>query len=129
MNVDKFISANSGEKVIGYKIWYLPESYIEAERHAILRCDGELRDLTFNADGETSILFVPDAQMVGFDARRPKVRVGLTGPARRAAQVFDAQDRRIAKASVEDSWNMMLTYEQWLAGERMGSLLTKLEHR
>ena len=34
-NVEKMIQLSNGSMVLGYKIWYVPEIYIEAERHAI----------------------------------------------------------------------------------------------
>jgi hypothetical protein len=60
MNVDKLIEGRGGEKVLGYKIWYLPKSYIEAERHVVHKLGDVFRDPTFNADGEDRILFVAD---------------------------------------------------------------------
>lgn len=51
MNVDKFITEHGGDKVIGYKIWYLRGKFIEAERHVIYCQDGQYKDLTFNTDG------------------------------------------------------------------------------
>ncbi len=56
MNVDKLIEGLGGEKVLGYKIWYLPKSYIEAERHVVHKLGDVFRDPTFNADGEDRIL-------------------------------------------------------------------------
>lgn len=59
-NVERMIQLFGGELVLGYKIWYVPCLYIEAERHAVWRTtDGELVDITFNIDGETRILFLP----------------------------------------------------------------------
>lgn len=67
MNVDKYIDQNGGGKVIGYKIWYIKREYIEAERHVVYIKDGVYRDLTFNTDGETLILFVPDSKKITYD--------------------------------------------------------------
>ena len=54
------IQLHGGKMVLGYKIWYVPRLYIEAERHSVWRnIDGELTDVTFNIGGETKILFLP----------------------------------------------------------------------
>jgi len=59
-NVERMIQLHGGRMVLGYKIWYVPRLYIEAERHAIWQNpDGELIDITFNTSGETKILFLP----------------------------------------------------------------------
>lgn len=61
LNVQHYIRLNGETMVCGYRIWYLEKCYIEAERHAVWRSDyGSYRDVSFNVDGETSIVFVPD---------------------------------------------------------------------
>lgn len=123
MNVDKYIEQNGGEKVIGYKIWYIKRKYIEAERHVVYRKDGEYRDLTFNTDGETLILFVPDSKKIAYDEKPLKTRMGLTQKTRLLVKQVDFQETGIRQMSQEDSWNTMPSYEDWLKGARMSNLI------
>jgi len=123
MNVDKYIEQNGGEKVIGYKIWYIKRKYIEAERHVVYRKDGEYRDLTFNTDGEDLILFVPDSKKIAYDEKPLKTRMGLTQKTRLLAKQFDFKETGIRQMSQDDSWNAMPSYEDWLKGIRMPNLI------
>ncbi|WP_162286890.1 hypothetical protein [Pantoea stewartii] len=123
MNVDKYIEQNGGEKVFGYKIWYIERKYIEAERHAVYRKDGVYRDVTFNTDGETIILFVPDSKKITYDEKPLKTRHGLTQKTRLLAKQLDLQETGIQQMSQEDSWNTMPSYEDWLKGTRMPNLI------
>ena len=123
MNVQKLIEQTGGSKVIGYKIWYLNNKYIEAERHVIHFLDGVYRDPTFNTDGEMTIFFVPDkSPETTYNARPMKIREGFTQRARQFATIKDQEDKMAIRLSNEDSWNRMLTYERWLAGERMANM-------
>ncbi|NMP30598.1 hypothetical protein HII17_03400 [Thalassotalea sp. M1531] len=124
MNVEKYIEEHGGEKLFGFKIWYIKNKYIEAERHVVLKNDSELIDLTFNTDGETKILFVPDASN-DFDSKPPKFRQGFTVKAKKFAEFQNLQDKNIERMSNEESWDNMLTYEQWLAGDRMTNMWVK----
>lgn len=123
MNVDKYIEQNDGEKIIGYKIWYVKRKYIEAERHVVYRKDGVYRDLTFNTDGETKILFVPDNKKIIYDGKPLKIRSGLTQKTRLLAKQLDLQQIGILQMSQEESWNKMPSYEEWLKGIRMPNLI------
>ena len=123
MNVQKLIEQIGGSKAIGYKIWYIKNKYIEAERHVIHSQEGVYRDPTFNTDGEMTVLFVPDSNPATlYDARPMKVREGLTQRARQFAALANHQEKFAVQLSNEDSWNRMLTYERWLAGERMANM-------
>lgn len=123
MNVEKLIEQSGGKKVIGYKIWYKKNKYIEAERHVIYEYGDALRDLTFNTDGETKILFVPDSHMTkGYEDRPMKIREGYSQRARILARQMDERDKRTVRMSNDESWQTMLTYEDWLAGERMPNM-------
>ena len=120
MNVDRFMQSTGGEKVVGYKLWYLEGKYIEAERHVVHRNEGSLRDLTFNSDGETRILFVPDADSTtGYEERALKVRRGFSLAGKRFAELANGTDHLIRRMSDEESWETMLTYEEWCTGKRM----------
>ena len=123
MNVDKYIEQNRGEKVIGHKIWYIKRKYIEAERHVVYRKDVVYKDLTFNTDGETIILFVPDSKKITYDEKPLKTRMGLTQRAKLLAKQHDLQETSFRQMSQEDSWNAMPSYEDWLKGTRMPNLI------
>lgn len=122
MNVQKLIEKIGGSQIIGYKIWYLKSKYIEAERHVIHSLNGVYRDPTFNTDGETTVLFVPDKNpTIAYDARPMKVREGFTQRSRLFAAMKDQEETFAVRMTNEESWNRMLTYERWLAGERMAN--------
>ncbi|EGR0694186.1 hypothetical protein E2K20_25985 [Vibrio parahaemolyticus] len=127
MNVDKYIEENGGNKVIGYKVWYTRNKYIEAERHVVYQnVDGSLIDLTFNTDGEETVLFLADdSNGYTYDDRPLKERKGLTVKARHLVDAMDLQDQTIQQMSPEESWESMPTYEQWLNGVRSPNLLPK----
>ena len=121
MNVEKLIEEIGGEKVFGYKIWYLPKSYIEAERHVIHKLDDMYRDPTFNTDGESRILFVADNdQEVGYEGRAMKIRQGFTNQARRFVELANHGEAsgKHQRLDNEKSWQKMISYEDWLAGKR-----------
>lgn len=123
MNVDRLIEEDGGEKVIGYKIWYTKGKYIEAERHVVWKKDGALIDPTFNTDGEEKVLFLPDANAAkGYEDRPIKVRKGFTQKARLLVKQLDENDRNVVRMSNEESWERMLSYEDWLAGNRMPNM-------
>lgn len=122
MNVKKLVELIGGSAVVGYKIWYLRNQYIEAERHVVHEKDGIYRDPTFNLDGEMRILFVPDPETsTGYDDRPLKLREGLTEKAVRFCQERDAFERNDLRPrmSSEESWERMPSYEDWLAGVRV----------
>lgn len=122
MNVERLIEQVGGSKLNGYKIWYLKGKYIEAMRHVVHELDSVIRDLTFNTDGEAVILFVPDSPQAPYESRPIKVREGFTQRARMFCQFANMQDRQAVRLSNEQSWKKMLTYERWLAGERMPNM-------
>jgi hypothetical protein len=123
MNVEKLIEQQGGEKVIGYKIWYKKNKYIEAERHVIYKNESEYRDLTFNTDGETRILFVPDSDTSkDYEGRPMKIREGFSQRSRMLAKQLDERDKHAVRMSNEESWEKMLTFEKWQAGDRMPNM-------
>lgn len=130
MNVAKLVREIGGAPRIGYKIWYLKNIYVEAERHVVLESGAGLRDPTFNADGEMKVLFVPDDDPSrGYEDRKMKIREGFTQQARSFAAMADLQEKMFThRMSNEESWARMLTYERWLAGERMPNLWAEPGH-
>lgn len=123
MNVEKLIEQLGGKKIHGYKIWYVTGKYIEAERHAVHEYEGALIDPTFNADGEQEILFVRDSNdAMGYDDRPLKIREGFTQKARQLAKQLNERDTGVVTLSKEESWNVMPSYEDWLAGTRQSNM-------
>jgi len=126
-NVRRYIEINGGEIICGYKIWYNKNRYIEAERHAVWRKGDEYRDITFNADGETKILFLPDIpeKQGELELGPDRIRFAITEQAKEQVKIQEMIEKQVPveKMTEEDSWNAMISYEEWLKGKRMSSLL------
>jgi SEC-C motif len=61
-NVAAVVSTRGGTSVIGWTIWEWPNTYLEAEFHALWKAkDGRLLDVTPKEGGEGQILFVCDS--------------------------------------------------------------------
>ena len=61
-NVSNVVSAEGGERVIGWAVWEWPNTLIEAELHAVWKSpDMRLTDVTPRSDGESRVLFIPDS--------------------------------------------------------------------
>ncbi|MEC3890232.1 hypothetical protein [Xanthomonas campestris] len=127
LNAKKFVTENGGSLVNGYKIWYQRGKYIEGERHTVVRTeDGQFRDITFNADGETLILFsADDDESMDYDDRPLKLRRGFTNAALKLVAQLNLQDKLIKQGTDEESWANMITYEEWLKGKRQGQYFAK----
>lgn len=116
-----------GESVFGYRIWTAGYSYVEAESHVIWRAGDVCRDVSFSAEGEDRILFLPVASdFVGTFADVPKkIRRALLkqdAPALQAFEEYEARYVNRVEMSPNCAWNTMLTFEQWQRGERQGPL-------
>ncbi|QDV61069.1 hypothetical protein [Crateriforma conspicua] len=128
LNVKHYLEKHGGGVMVcGYKIWYRTKLYIEAERHAVLRTDdGTLRDLTFAADGETRILFLPDIpdRSHNLSDNRDKIRHAVDHRVKSLAESLDRRDAKnpIQKLSDDESWATMLTFADWKSGERQASV-------
>lgn len=128
MNVEKRIEECGGEKRIGYKVWYLSSKYIEAERHVIHENNNILSDPTFNVDGEMEILFVPDSiPLPDFESRESKLCRGFSLRGKRFAEQLRLQVNNTHRLTKEASWHKMITYKQWLAGERQANTWVQQE--
>lgn len=63
INVRNKIQRDGGTLVAGYKIWYLEDAYIMAERHAVWKNnENELFEISFDLECNKEILFLPDAE-------------------------------------------------------------------
>ena len=129
LNVKRYINENGGKMVCGYKIWYHHPIYIEAERHAVWYDNNTYKDLTFNTGGESKILFVPDIieKQNHLKDNVPRIRLPLNDYTKKvvAMQEHLESKMKIKSMSNEESWNTMLTYEQWLSGKRMPNMQIK----
>jgi hypothetical protein len=122
-NVTKYIEYHGGRMLCGYRIWYNEPLYIEGERHAVW-IDGEvIRDVSFVDSGETEILFVPDNKK--FDDAPEKIRHAFDESAKKTIVQFEEMEKLvpIGRLSPKEAWDTMLTYERWLAGDRMPNFI------
>lgn len=121
-NVERMIALQGGEMVLGYKIWYVPNLYIEAERHAVWRnSKGNLVDITPNKDGERRILFLPSPDLTTVvtgtllkprDAFHPRVRYLIIA--------FEHSERHIEVRNDDtwEGWEQALSFETWNAQKK-----------
>jgi hypothetical protein len=127
LNVQEYIKRHGGRMICGYKIWYHRPKYFEAERHAIWEKDGEYRDLSFNADGEERILFLPDSveKQSGMKLNNYRFRWGKDALTRRLIEIQESSERGTLIQQVSDdiAWDTMLTYEAWQKGQRMKNVI------
>jgi hypothetical protein len=69
-NAERLVKYRGGSVITGWLIWHWPGVLIHAEHHGVWRSyDGELVDVTPHEDGETRILFLPDASAALRDKR------------------------------------------------------------
>ncbi len=127
-NVAEYIRhVQRGESVFGYRIWTAGYAYVEAESHVIWRAGDACRDVSFSADGEDQILFLPvSSDFVGtFDEVPKKIRRALVKQDVAALRAFEEYEARFVNRIVmapDEAWNKMLTFEQWQRGERQSPL-------
>lgn len=134
LNVEKLIEQNGGKIICGYKIWYHPPFYIEAERHAVHESDtGILRDPTFSADGESRILFVADIseRSKKLADNSDKIRQAIDNRLQSFVNKLNINERKnpIQKMSRDESWATMQTYEDWKKGNRQASVWVEPKHK
>ncbi|SIO96639.1 hypothetical protein VSP9026_04442 [Vibrio spartinae] len=127
LNVKKYIEEHGGKILFGYKVWYNKPNYIEGERHAVWQADdGTLKDVTFNADGEMEVLFIPDRSemQTSLEANKQKIRWGKTSKVKSLIQLYEQAESMIPMQHMADdvAWATAITYEQWLAGKRMSNM-------
>lgn len=118
-NVEKMKELYAGSMVLGYKIWYVPSLYIEAERHAVwLNPQGELTDITFNKDGETKILFIPVPQLTTVSVRaETKPREGFHPRVMKFIEFQILTEKMKSQFSIVDDtwegWAKAVSFETW----------------
>jgi hypothetical protein len=118
-NVEKMKELNNGSIVLGYKIWYVPSLYIEAERHAVwLSPEGTLTDMTFNKDGETKVLFLPAPKLTTVSVRAETKPREAFHP--RVAKFIESQiliERMRSQFSMIDNtwegWERAISFDVW----------------
>lgn len=116
-NVEKMIQLHGGEMILGYRIWYIKDLYIEAERHAIWQGpEGEVLDITFLQDEEKKILFVPipnldtvvsDPSMKPRVALHPKVEMFIKKQVRYEKSIPHIFD------DTWERWEQSISYIEW----------------
>lgn len=120
-NVERMIQLYGGKMVLGYKIWYVPHLYIEAERHAVwLNLDGELIDITFNIGGESKILFLPTPTLktvIAHAYTKPRAafhpRVENFIKFRTKIEKFHSQIFNVQHDDTWEGWEKELSFERW----------------
>lgn len=125
-NVEEYIRQNGcGKSAFGFRIWTNGPNYMEAESHAIWRDGNACRDVSFSNDGEDRILFLPISNsFVGeFDDVPKKVRKAYGKENIELLKVYEDYEAHYVipnrqQMSRAEAWDHMLTYEQWLKGER-----------
>ena len=126
MNVKKYIEDHGGQIVCGYKVWYHDPIYIEGERHAVWFKDGEYKDISFNADGEKTVLFLPDVpeKQEELEQNRDKIRWCKTPKVKELIKIQEYNESMALtfRHSNEEAWAKMLTYEDWCKGQRMDTI-------
>jgi hypothetical protein len=134
INVREYIKLHGGRIQCGYRIWYNGHDYIEAERHAIWTDGSARRDVSFSSDGEVSVLFLPDRHGAqhNYDAGPPKVRMAFTDESRAALRwhedCWKAAEKNMVQYTDEEGWAAMLSYEEWLKGNRMPNMVIQQTH-
>lgn len=129
LNVLEYIRENGGKLIAGYKIWYHSPKYIEAERHAVWFKDGSYKDISFNVDGEKSVLFLPDEveKQSSLDDNKKKIRWGKDSVTKHLIDYLGRSEAMIPIRKMDDdeAWRTMITFEDWKKGDRMPNLIQK----
>lgn len=78
LNVKKIVSKYGGKIIYGYKLYSIPNFYIEGIPHCIWEdLDGNLLDITPSDDLEKEILFLPDEKLFSVrlesDGKKPRL--------------------------------------------------------
>lgn len=78
-NVERMVQEHGGQQINGWAIWQWANILVEAEAHSVWQSlEGELIDITPHDNGETEILFLPDAGMVYSGLSMGNVRLAIT---------------------------------------------------
>jgi hypothetical protein len=123
-NVERIIELHGGSIVLGYKIWYVPSLYIEAERHAVwLSPKGELMDITFNKDGETKILFLPVPKLTTVSVKaETKPREGFHPRVMKFIEFQIWTEKMKSQFSrIDDTWEgweRATSFESWIQSQQ-----------
>jgi hypothetical protein len=118
-NVEHMIQLYGGKMVLGYKIWYVPMLYIEAETHAVWQNPGgQLIDITFNPDGETRVLFLPTPKLKTVIAQSyKKPRIAFHPRIKSFIEIKEKMEKLeapfIRHTDTWDGWEKELSFETW----------------
>lgn len=115
-NVENKIKHDKGKAVFGYKIWYNPKIYIEAEPHVIWESEtGELSDPTFNKDLEDTILFFADPRVDSVRIKHPNSKhcAAFTKQVADWVNMKRTIDAQTVPAKTEFDPLQCSTFEEW----------------
>ena len=111
VDVAKQIEEHGGEIVYGWQVWEWPRILIEGEHHAVWKSEnGELMDLSYKADGEEEVVFIPDPQ-TPYEGKRirtlryPLWNHTLVKKLIKASEAIDAEYESGQKSETEFSLN------------------------
>lgn len=100
-NVESVIAEKGGSAVQGWTLWECVGFFVEAEFHAVWRSpSGELIDVSQKADGERTILFLPDPvrKWQGVPIKNERIAIQQTPLLNRFIAIADARDVEYSKA-------------------------------
>jgi len=118
-NVEKMVNMYGGKAQLGYRIWYVPSLYVEAERHAVWKKpDGTLVDISYYPDGEDAILFLPAPHLdTVLTQDHLKPREGYHLKVERFIRSQRQFERRFAppKDDTREGWEQAESFQEWQA--------------
>lgn len=95
INVRNKIQKDGGTLVAGYKIWYLEDAYIMAERHAVWKNnEQELYDIGFDIERNKEILFLPDVEeFTALEDKLPRIDMAFITNLEKTAERCNIQSK------------------------------------
>lgn len=133
-NVEEYTrQIGCGESVFGFRIWTSGPTYIEAESHAVWRNGNAYRDVSFSNEGEARILFLPISSLFFgvFDDVPKKIRKAYGKENVELLKAYEDYEARYLipnrrQMSRLEAWDQMLTYGQWVRGERYTPIIKQV---
>lgn len=123
LNVRKAVEQLGGKEIFGFRIWSIPNKYVEADLHCVWeRIDGTVVDVTPNVEDDTRTLFLPDPRVITVRFRRKgdKPRLALGGSLGMAvAMITEAEKREVCVYPPDDIlWDQSLSYKRLKKGKK-----------